>query len=652
MEFAKGQLYELNLRDYWNIIIKRKSIILMSIFVITLITVVYTNFQPLLYRATAVIKIDPTVGLSRIFGAGSYYRWTPSEVPDYLQQIRSSAVIEKAIVDGGLINKAAPRAELNKLISNIMSNLFVSDIEKTNMINISVVSDEPQRAAKIANSIAEAFRLVNIEQKNRTVRNTREFIEKQIQRVSFQLRRSEEKLKAFTLKGVGSMANSILEKITQLESQRINLLTKFTELHPDIIRITREISELKEQLKALPQEEFEFGTLKRDAALNERLYNILRENLQEIQIKESEKIDNVLLINPAIAPKEPFTPNKPRNYSMGIIMGVIFGIFIGLVFEHLDTSIGRIEDLESITGISVVGVIPYYTAKDKEAKEKRYARAKDFFSFRRKNIRKKERTEKLQGKLIAMFSEKSVFLEAFRILGANVQVVVGDSGRIRHKCILVTSSNPQEGKTIVAANLAIIMAQMGYRTVLIDADLRRSSQHNIFGVKKEKGVTDILTGAAALESAVRTVTDLLLGDLSQDSLLKNPWLDNFNLITAGTTFPNSPYLLNTENINGFINGLKDKYDVMIMDSSPVLAVSDTSILVPKVDGVFLVYRAGATSRIALRRAKVQIESAAKSKSALKGIILNNVSPDVSADSYYYYYSRSKYYTEEEKKESS
>lgn len=651
MEFVKGQLYELNLRDYWNIIIKRKPIILMTFFAISLVAIVYTNFQPLLYRATAVIKIDPTVGLSRIFSGDSYYRWTPSEVPDYLQQIKSLTVIEKAIVDAGLINKNAPRPELNKLISNIMSNLSVSDIEKTNMINISVTSDEPQRAAKIANSIAEAFRLVNIEQKNRVVRNTREFIEKQIQRVSFQLRRSEEKLKAFTLKGVGSMANSILEKITQLESQRINLLTKFTELHPDIIRITREISEIKEQLKNLPEEEFEFSTLKRDVALNERLYNILRENLQGIQIKESEKIDNVLLINPAIAPKEPFTPNKPRNYSMGIILGVIFGIFIGLVFEHLDTSIGRIEDLEGITGISVVGVIPYYTGKDKEAKEKHYARVKDFFSFG-KNIRKKERTERLQGKLIAMFSEKSVFLEAFRILGANVQVVVGDGGKIRHKCILVTSSNPQEGKTIVVANLAIIMAQMGYRTVLVDTDLRRSSQHNIFGVKKEKGVTDILTGAAALESAVRTVTDLLLGDLSQDSLLKNPWLDNFNLITAGTTFPNSPYLLNTENINGFINGLKDKYDVIIMDSSPVLAVSDTSILVPKVDGVFLVYRAGATSRIALRRAKVQIESAAKSKSVLKGIILNNVSPDVSADSYYYYYSRSKYYTEEEKKESS
>ena len=147
---------------------------------------------------------------------------------------------------------------------------------------------------------------------------------------------------------------------------------------------------------------------------------------------------------------------------------------------------------------------------------------------------------------------------------------------------------------------------------------------------------------------MRTTTDLLLGYMSQDELLKNPWIDNIHLITAGTTFPNSPYLLNTEMMDRLLRGLRGKYDIIIMDSSPVLAVSDTSIIVPKTDGVILVYRVGVTSRMALRRAKMQVEGAAGGEQGaiIKGIILNNISPEARIDSYYDYY-KTKYYTEKE-----
>jgi capsular exopolysaccharide synthesis family protein len=210
---------------------------------------------------------------------------------------------------------------------------------------------------------------------------------------------------------------------------------------------------------------------------------------------------------------------------------------------------------------------------------------------------------------------------------------------------LVTSSNPLEGKSLISSNLSIIMAQMGYKTVLVDTDMRRSSVHKILGIaNKDKGVTDILSGKITLDQAMRNGADLLLEDLGQDEALKNPWMENFFVLTAGATFPNTPYLLNTEKMDQLLNDLRQSYDVVVIDSSPVLAVSDPSILVPKMDGVILVYRAGATSRISLRRAKAQVESV-KDKKIIKGIVLNNVTPDVAPDTYYYYYHKGGYYTE-------
>lgn len=632
------QGYELNLRDYWNIFLKRKWIIIFFFSIIAIVTVIYTNLQPFVYKAVAIVKIEEVVGFSKVFPQPYY--WQPIQLDDYAQQIKSLPIIEEAVKASGLLDKNASQQEVDNLIGIISSSVSTRTIEKTNMIQIELVSEDPKKAATIINKIVEAFKSENINQKNQQVRNVREFIEQQLERVSATLKETEEKLNELTLKGVGALATSITNKILEMESKRSDLLTKFTELHPDVAKIDEQLSLLREQLKNLPKEEFEFSNLNRDVAINERLYNTLRERLQEVQIKESEKVDNIVLVSPAVTPQFPFSPNKPGNYTIGIVLGIILGASVGLVFEHLDTSIGRIEDLESITKISVIGVIPYFSLRSKESKED-IKKSKRFFW---RTVNKEERLGRLQIQLITAHRESSIFLEAFRILGANVQVVFGQGDKIKGKCILITSSNPQEGKSIIASNLGIIMAQMGYRTVLIDTDLRRSSVHKIFGLKqKEKGITDILTGEIELEAAVRTTTDLLMGEMSPDDLLKNPWMDSFHLITAGTTFPNSPYLLNTERMDRLLKDLKERYDVVLMDSSPVLAVSDTFIIVPKTDGVIIVYRAGATSRISLRRAKTQVESA-KNKGIIKGIILNNVTPEASVDTYYYYYRR-RYYTQ-------
>ena len=243
-------------------------------------------------------------------------------------------------------------------------------------------------------------------------------------------------------------------------------------------------------------------------------------------------------------------------------------------------------------------------------------------------------------------SSRSIFLEAFRILSVNIQVLFGKGEKIKNKAILITSCNPEEGKSVIASNLSVILSQMGYRTLIVDADSRRANIHKVFGLKnKENGLLDILTGKITFDAAVRTATDLMLGTTEAEKIINRPWLNNLNILTAGAVFPNPINLFNSEKMDALLEYFKKRYDVILIDTSPILAVSEPSILIPKMDGVLLVYKAGSTSRLALRRAKIQIESV-KGPGALSGVILNNVMPEVGMDTYYYYYRR--YYGEKEK----
>jgi Mrp family chromosome partitioning ATPase len=328
---------------------------------------------------------------------------------------------------------------------------------------------------------------------------------------------------------------------------------------------------------------------------------------------------------------------------MGIVFGIFMGITTAMLTEHLDTSIGRVDDIESFIKVNVVGVIPYCTEQHSEEKKREKKRRWLFF-------KRSQKEKPLEPRYILEMERKSevtsLFLEAFRLLGVNIQVLFGKGGRIKNKVIMLTSCKPEEGKTVITSTLGMVMAQMGYRVLLIDADVRRAHIHKTFGLKdKENGLTDILTGKINADAGIRTATDIMLGVTSIDKVVEKPWLNNLNILTAGSTFPNTINLFNSSKMDETLDYFKNKYEIVLMDTSPVLAVSEPSILLPKVDGVLLVYRAGSTSRLALRRAKIQIEGI-RGKGSLSGVILNNVTPEIGMDTYYYY--SKKYYHSEDK----
>jgi len=647
------QLYELNLRDYWNIFLKRKFLIIISFLAVFLSIFFYTNLQTPIYSASVVIKIDQSLNIPEIiFPSNMRYRVggeAETNLADYTRQIISRPVLEMATRNLGLIKDGMPDREKNEVISAISAGVVANEIEKTNMIRLQVNSRDPQAAADLANKIAEAFKKMNLEQKNQQAYNVRAFIEKTLEDVSNKLREQDERLRDLTMRGAVGTGVNIVNQIYELEKKREDLLTKFTVKHPEVVQLEQQILEMKESLRSLPKEEFEYGILKRDITINEALYTNLKQKLPEAQIKEAEKVDNVLIVNPAITPRHPSYPDKNKNYAAAIALGLVLGVAMALITENIDTSIGRVEDIENFIKVSVLGVIPFCSRKEEDAHRKKgwlgKLSAALTGSFRgglfgRSKKRKEIKCEVLISALDQ--SSKSIFLEAFRILSVNIQVLFGKGEKIKNKTILITSCNPEEGKSIVSCNLAMIMAQMGYRTLLIDADSRRANVHKIFGLKtKEGGLLDMLMGKAEFDAVVRTATDIMLGATDSSKVIDRPWLNNLNILTAGAVFPNPANLYNSEKMDDILNYCRKKYDLIIIDTSPVLAVSEPSILMPKVDGVILVYKAGSTSRLALRRAKIQIESV-KGPGSLSGIVLNNVMPETGIDTYYYYYNK-RYY---------
>ncbi|GAF92972.1 unnamed protein product, partial [marine sediment metagenome] len=222
----------------------------------------------------------------------------------------------------------------------------------------------------------------------------------------------------------------------------------------------------------------------------------------------------------------------------------------------------------------------------------------------------------------------------------------GKGGRIKNKMIMVTSSSPSDGKTMITSTLGLILSQMGYKVLILDTDMRRPNIHKVFGLKRESGLTDILMGEISPDSCPKTATDLMLEAVSVDKIMDNPWLNNLNIITVGSTFPDTVTLFNSDKMNETLDYLKNKYDVVLVDASPILAVSEPSIIASRMDEILVVFKVGTTSRLVLRSTKNQIESA-KGKGALSGVIINNATPEVGRYGYYYY-RKYKYYHKEEK----
>ncbi len=303
---------------------------------------------------------------------------------------------------------------------------------------------------------------------------------------------------------------------------------------------------------------------------------------------------------------------------------------LAFVTESFDTSIGRIDDIEELIKVPVLGIIPN-TALEKTGK--RY-----FERFRKKP--KIEEGGLSQERLVVLFEPNSIAAEAYKTLRTNLDL----TGLKKFgNCIVITSSAPQEGKTQTLCNLAIAFAQSGQKTLIIGSDFRKPVIYKLFGVPRSPGLSEVLIGNVAWKAAINTTTDMLLGKLEYDRIIKTKGIENLHIMTCGEHTPTPSELLSFPEMSELLKELKQNYDLILLDSAPILPVTDSAILGAKADGAIIVYQAGKTSRNALLRAKIQLENV---NVRVLGIVINNLKArfveDVTPSQRYRYY---RYYGE-------
>ena len=402
-----------------------------------------------------------------------------------------------------------------------------------------------------------------------------------------------------------------------------------TSLKEDIRELKVKIDEVSGQVKMFPEKRLDLSRLERQIQLNQEVFNMLERKHQEAQITNAERVETVQIIRPALESHTPANAPKIKEKAFaGFLIGLILGIAFAFLIEMFDTSLGAIEEIESLMGVHVLGLIPHVSQQEiKDTLKEKYAEDVDTEVAER------------AARLVSHFAPKSRLAESYRAIRTNLAFAGLDKDI---KTIVVTSSSPEEGKTTSIVNLAITMAQGGNRVLLIEGDLRKPMISRMFGMDYVPGLSDVLLGSYEWKKVVRTISDIMTGTLSTDDILQTPGIENLHILSSGTIPPNPAELIYSKAIGEFIHEVRAAYDYVLIDAPPLLAATDAALLAAKADAVVMVYRVGRIPRGVLKRAKAQLDNV---KANVIGVILNGLKAELSSDyadykyKYYYYFSR-------------
>jgi succinoglycan biosynthesis transport protein ExoP len=711
--------YEMNLRDYW-LIVRRRRVWIIATTVVTMLFSLWLARQKVpVYQATATVKFEQSTNVSGLLVEVLSYSSSDS-IETQATLVKSYPVLEEVGRRMGRLPQASGDAAVREsksyqsMLDTIGGKIKTNRVPSTSILEITATSTNPREARDLANTVAEVYRDYNKQNRNARLTEARKFIEAQLKEVEARVKRAEEEVWAFrdanrvispgaestvllslftqvrgdierarqqrseleqlqarlartdpssmTERIYVESSNPALQRLqnvqTELTMERTQLALEATDKHPRLQAIderlrevrfemrreigaqitmlknredilARQMADLMQRNREVPAVELGLQRLQRDAKVNDDLLTLLKTKHQEALIKESEGVDEVALVRPATDPSRPVGSNTFNTMLVGALLGLMLGLVLAFVQETLDTSIGTIEDVESYLDVKVLGIVPHIDPRETMERllERRPALAQ-------------MDPEALQSHslLITHFDPKSPVAEAYRTLRTNIQFQRMERGG---KVLVVTSPTLQEGKTTTIVNLALTMAQSGQKTLLIGANMRRPSIYRFFGIAREPGLSDILVGNAQWRDCVRGVADILMGRFEMEDIMASPGLDNLHIIEAGPIPANPSELLSTAAMRDFLHAVSAEYDIVLIDTPPILPVTDSAIVAGQVDGVLLVYQAGKVGRLVLKRAKAHLESA---RAKVWGIVLNDLQTEISGYTYTHYYTH--YYGEE------
>jgi capsular exopolysaccharide synthesis family protein len=436
-------------------------------------------------------------------------------------------------------------------------------------------------------------------------------------------------VEALLARGKGESHPDVVGAVTRRDSSKESVLKEISNIQRGLSRDLAEADRVEGGLRGLFQQaesqaldlnllEIEYRRLARAKENSEKLYTLVMERSKESDLTRTLLFNNIRVVERPVLPRSPVSPNVPLNIAGGVAAGLLLGLVAALGREQLDRTIKTPDQLESLLGVTFLGLLPSF--KDAASSKPRYGN--------RGNRRPSPAADTPPSvpELVVHEHPTSGIAEAARAIRTNILFMSPD---MPYRTLLVTSAGPSEGKTTVAACIAIAMAQAGRRVLLLDCDMRRPRLHKVFGKSKEVGITTAL-----------------IGDPTIEELAIPTQVPNLHLLTTGPLPPNPAEILHSESFARLLRKLRDSYDCVVIDSPPVVPVTDAAILSNSVDGTVLVVRAFHTSKDLARRAARALHDVG---APLVGTVLNAVDLDRHeyGYKYYYYYRREGYAAEEE-----
>ncbi|MFB3903579.1 MAG: GumC family protein [Acidobacteriota bacterium] len=588
----------------------------------------------------------------------------------------------------GLRAESRPGAEANRAVLDTFSDrLEVEQVPNSRLVEIRWVSPDPTLAATVSDTLAEEFIEQNLQTKFEANTRATEFLKKQLQEMKARVERSEQELVKYArennIVNIGPDRGSIVlqtledlnrqltgvegeligktaeyeavkdatpedfpqslrtpsialleERLFGLQQNLASLSAQFREEWPAVIQVRKQIQEVEQQLKRekketinrvrseyrvavnrrqmlknalnrqkaeanqLNQDSIQYSILQREVDTNRQLYEGLLQRLKETGVAAGMRTSNIHVVDRAEVPDAPYSPQRAADLALGFGVGLFLAIGLAFLMEYLDNTLKTPEEMEQSLGLPSLGVIP--TMADLPAGSSRLLAARNDPGGSRSELPARVTPTRFR------------VWEAYRSL--RTSILLSHSGK-PPKVVMVTSSLPGEGKTTTVANTGIVLAQTGARTLLIDLDMRKPALATTFGYNGNQGISAYLSGNGDLSSQIRQTN-----------------YPNLFLLPAGFRPPNPAELIGSERMETALRLLGDYFKYILIDTPPVLSVTDGLLLSPHVDGVVLVIKGGATPKEAARKAGNHLLSVG---ARILGALINSV--DMDAPEYAYYY---------------
>ena len=503
------------------------------------------------------------------------------------------------------------RLPMISAIESLSNRLSVSEKgKKTGVLALSVTGPDKTNNKKVLEAIAQRYLRQNVERVSAEAQNSLAFLEEQLPVVKAEVELSENRLNQYRLENqtvdltletqaVLEQAVTIDAQIAQMDIQIQQMAMRYTSNHPIMQELESQRqyllerkSEFLSQTEDLPETQQDVMRLARDVEVNTLVYTELLNKAQELKIVKASAVGNVRILDHAMSVIRPIKPKKALIAVLATLLGGMLGCGIVFVREMLRQGVKTPEEIESKTGLSV-----YASVLESPQQE-----------ILERNGRKQS-----QSFLLAETAPSDLAVESLRSLRTNLMFALMEAKDNR---IMITGPSPGVGKSFVSANLALLLAESGQRVLLIDADLRKGHLYKFFGVPKENGLAETIVGKLTLQDACHQVNEKL------------------DLITTGIYPPNPSELLMTPAFKALLEQASKEYDAVLVDTPPILAVTDPVIVGKQCGTNFMIVRAEMNP---IKEVAFAADRFKQSGVNINGCVLNGIKPSTSRYGNYGYY---------------